>query len=83
MKKKIISLIATAILLCTMVGCGESNTPSSEDTSSTTETNIQEQETLANTVVEYDNMPLCGDEKIDVALKSICLLYTSPSPRDS
>lgn len=71
MKKKIISLIATAILLCTMVGCGESNTPSSEDTSSTTETNIQEQETLANPVVEYDNMLLCGDEKIDVALKSI------------
>lgn len=72
MKKKIIALITAATLLCTMVGCGETNTQSAPSASSSLqETNTPKQETLAKPVVEYDNMPLCGDEKMDVALKSI------------
>lgn len=77
MKKKIIALITTATLLCTMVGCGDGNTTSAENSSSTTQSSesapkpTPAQKTLKQPVVEYDNMPLCGDEKMDVALKSI------------
>lgn len=70
MKKKIIALITAATLLCTMVGCGGGNTTSANN-SSLQEASTPKQETLAKTVVEYNNMPLCGDAKMDVALKSI------------
>lgn len=71
MKKEIIALITTATLLCTMAGCGSNNTTSSESSLSATESSTSTQETLAKPVVEYNNIPLCGDEKINVALKSI------------
>lgn len=71
MKKKIIALITTATLLYTMAGCGNSNTSSTENSLSTTQSSAPAQETLAKPVVKYNNMPLCGDEKMDVSLKSI------------
>ena len=43
-----------------------------------------EEETMEEEVVEQDDMsePMTGVEKVADSLRDICLLYTSPSPRD-
>lgn len=77
MKKKIIALITTATLLCTMAGCGNSNTSSTENSLSTTQSSesapkpTPAQKTLKQPVVEYNNLPLCANDKIEVNLDAI------------
>lgn len=76
MKTKLLTITLLSAFLITLAGCGGETTvsaPPESSAPSSTSTSAPAEETQPDepSIIEYDNRPLCSNDKIDISLTSI------------